>query len=490
MKSQKLLRLPVFPFLLPIFFVFHGYTENAGYISLRNCAGLLLAYLSIAGLLFFMFWLLYKNATKAALALVALQAVSFFFGPAQDFIAHYAAFLNKYTILLPVLAILLIGWMIWLKRTGRTMSTSVIFINVLLLIYLFFDGVQVLSGSSQNKQPLTLVTPFHQIPRCDNCRHPDVYFLLMDEYASTASLANWLHYDNSSLDRFLLENQFHIVTHSHSNYNYTPFSMASMLNMSYIAGPPDNHRVTVNDYSACDKLIQNSSVIRQFSAAGYEIINYSIFDLDDNPSSVNLHFLPLKANRVSGQTLWSRLRRDIRINMTAFPLKAIKDQTYQMRDDNLRFIDAVEKQSRKASLRPRFIYAHLEMPHYPHFYDKTGRLKQPVELTRDIDSYLEYLPYTNEKIKEMVNAIRQNTRDSAIIILMGDHGERYPLANDPGHLHDFENLNAVFFPDGDYHSFYDSASAVNQFRVVLAKVMDQPIPLLRDSTIFLTDSPF
>jgi Sulfatase len=488
-KSPKLLRLPVFPFLLPIFFVFHGYTENAGYISLRNCAGLLLAYLCVAGLLFFMFRLLYKNAIKAALALVALQAVSFFFGPAQDFIAHYAAFLNKYTILLPVLAVLLIGWMIWLKRTDRTMNTTVTFINVLLLIYLFFDGVRVLSGSSKHKQQLTLTTPFYQIPRCDSCRHPDVYFLLMDEYASTASLAKCWHYDNSSLDSFLLENRFHILTQSHSNYNFTPFSMASILNMSYIAGLPDNRRVTVYDYSACDQLIQNSSVIKQFAADGYAIINYSIFDLNDNPSSVNLHFLPLKANRISGQTLWSRLRRDIRINMTALPLKAIKDQTYQMLDDNLRFIEAVEKQCRTASLRPRFIYAHLEMPHYPHFYDKTGRLKEPAELTRDIDSYLEYLPYTNQKIKEMVTAIRQNTGDSAVIILMGDHGVRYPLANDPGHLHDFENLDAVYFPDRDYSGLCDSISGVNQFRVVFNKLFRQKLPILRDSVIFLQDSP-
>ena len=490
MVRPKPLQLPVFPFLLPLFFVFHGYVENVSYISLRNCLGLLLSYLLIAAVLFLLLYLLYRDAKKAALAVAALQAVSFFFGPVQDLLDHYAGFLDKYVILLPALAILLVLWMTWLKKTSRRLTTMVLFINVLLLLYLFFDGAQVLFSGDAHRQRLQVATPFLQpVPPCDTCRYPDVYLLLMDEYAATASLNKWFNYDNSSLDSFLHDNRFRVQTRSHSNYNFTPFSMASILNMSYLEGLPADKAVTIYDYAACDNLVQNSSVVRQFINGGYDIINYSIFDLANKPSALNLHFLPLKANRISGQTLWSRLRRDFKINTAVLPLQAVKDQAYQLRDDNLRFIDQVEKQSQTASARPRFIYAHLEMPHYPHFYDRNGRLKEPGQLDRSISAYLDYLPYTNGMIKKMVTAIRQNSHDSAIIILMGDHGVRYAAPGDPGYLHDFENLNAVFFPDGDYHLWYDSISGVNQFRVVLNKLFRQKLPLLRDSVILLRDSP-
>lgn len=484
------LEIPLFPFLLPLFFVFHGYVENVSYITPRSCLGLLLTYLLIAGVLFLLLYLLYRDAKKAALALVALQAVSFFFGPVQDLLAHYAGFLDKYMILLPALAILLIIWMTWLKKTTRRLTTMVLFINVLLLLYFLFDGAQVLFSGDAHRQRLKVATPSQQpVPPCVTCRYPDVYLLLMDEYAATASLNKWFNYDNSSLDSFLRDNRFRVQPRSHSNYNFTPFSMASILNMSYLKGLPAGNAVSIYDYAACDNLVQSSSVVKQFAAAGYDIINYSIFDLANKPSEVNLHFLPLRANRISGQTLWSRLRRDLKINPAALPLQAVKGQAYQLRDDNLRFIDEVEKQSQTPSVCPRFIYAHLEMPHYPHFYDRNGKLKEPGQLDRTIGAYLDYLPYTNGMIKKMITAIRQNSHDSAVIILMGDHGVRYAAPGDPAELHDFENLNAVFFPDEDYKTLYDSISGVNQFRIVLNKLFRQKFPLLKDSVIFLRDSP-
>ena len=67
---SRLLRLPYFPFLLPLFFVLHGFVENSSFISLRNCYGLLLFYLLIAVALYGLFFLFYRNAAKAALALV------------------------------------------------------------------------------------------------------------------------------------------------------------------------------------------------------------------------------------------------------------------------------------------------------------------------------------------------------------------------------------------------------------------------------------
>jgi hypothetical protein len=68
---------------------------------------------------------------------------------------------------------------------------------------------------------------------------------------------------------------------------------------------------------------------------------------------------------------------------------------------------------------------------------------------------------------------------------MSDHGFRY-MPNGkglPGYA--FNNQNAVYFPDGDYHLFYDSISAVNQFRVIFDKMFRQNLPLLKDSSIFL-----
>jgi hypothetical protein len=93
MKS-KLLQIPFFPFFLPVFFVLHGFVENAAFVSLRNCYGLVLLYLLVAVVLFALLYLFYRDAKRAALALTALQAVSFFFGAMQDFLIRHARFLT------------------------------------------------------------------------------------------------------------------------------------------------------------------------------------------------------------------------------------------------------------------------------------------------------------------------------------------------------------------------------------------------------------
>ena len=111
----------------------------------------------------------------------------------------------------------------------------------------------------------------------------------------------------------------------------------------------------------------------------------------------------------------------------------------------------------------------------------------PVEGFRETAvAYTGYLPYTNDKLKKLVSDIQQNTKNQAVIILMGDHGFRNKIPGE-GHLNFFQNLNAVYFPDNDYRLLYDSMSGVNQFRVVFNKFFDLHLPMLKDSMSFTTE---
>ena len=133
------------------------------------------------------------------------------------------------------------------------------------------------------------------------------------------------------------------------------------------------------------------------------------------------------------------------------------------------------------------------MPHYPYYYNEHLQLRNEKDLVADedpghIDSYIKYLPYTNQKLRELIDTIQKNTNRSAVIILMGDHGFR-TKTDDGDRSHYFKNLNAVYFPNGDYRLMTDSISTVNQFRTIFNSLYKQKLPLLRDSTIFLTDKP-
>ncbi len=99
-------------------------------------------------------------------------------------------------------------------------------------------------------------------------------------------------------------------------------------------------------------------------------------------------------------------------------------------------------------------------------------------------AYLEYVTYTNSKIRELITIIQKNNPE-AVIILLSDHGFREKGSTRYDHF--FQNLNAVYYADKDYSGLYDSITSVNQFRVVINKLFHGSLPLLKDSTIFLVD---
>ncbi len=492
---SKLHSYAVYLILLPVFFVLHGYLENYGFISPGEGALLALVYTAGSLVVAVICWLFLRNIPKAALAAFLIMASYFFFGVLFDFLkAHAAPFFSKYIVLFSVFFILVIAVIVYLKKTNKSFKRLTVFLNLLLIFYILVDVGSLVSKNFRPNDPGLSVYSFaknNTYQPCDSCNKPDIYFLLMDAYASTVALAQWYQFHNH-LDSFLLQRKFSIQAHSRSNYNFTPFSMASILNMSYLQGIEHPGQVTLNDYNNCETLIRNNEVIKKLSAAGYDIVNYSIFNLAGHPSLVEQDFLPLNTRLITERTMLAYLRKDIGLKLAKwYPFKWFwGGDIMNANHNNQRFIELVKTSAAVKSTRPRFVYAHFYLPHNPYYYDKNGNLKDIATITREntsfpISAYLEYVTYANSRIREMITAIQQQN-PSAVIILMGDHGNR-DSTKEVFPVRYFQNLNAVYYPDNDYKGLYDSISGVNQFRVVFNKLFKQNLPLLKDSSIYIMD---
>ncbi|MEP7230281.1 MAG: sulfatase-like hydrolase/transferase [Ginsengibacter sp.] len=492
---NSLRKQPWYLFLLPLFFVMHGFVENFGFINFWDVLILATTYVAGAIILFFLIFLLFKNRVKAAMAASFIIAFYLFFGAIQDLCKSHLPVLNRYSLLLSLFAIMFIAVVVYLKKSKNSFSKLNLFLNSLFLLYIIVDfGLLVYKNFNPPVNKLSIY-PFeksHSYKPCDSCSKPDIYFLLFDEYASSASLRNYFNFDNS-LDTFLLSQGFHIQSQSTSNYNFTPFSMASLLNMSYLAGIKPGE-ISIEDYARCTDLIKKNAVINFLSAEGYDIVNYSIFDLAGNPSMISQDFLPLQTKLISDGTLFSRLQKDLGwlLVTSKFEIKWLSDKVfYQGMRNNESFIGHLKKSSSTVADKPRFFYAHLFMPHRPFYFDKNGHEKNGEDIYRsseelNTDAYLQYVSYTNTRIRDLISAIKRNTNNKAVIIFMGDHGFRKPTA-DGDLTHYFDNQNAVYIPSKDYHLLYDSVSAVNQFRIIFNTLFRQDFTILKDSSIFLTD---
>ena len=495
--KKTLQQTPLFLFLIPFFFVLHGYSENFGYINITDCLLLILTYAGSAAFIYFIFLPFYKSNVKAALMASFLMAFYCFFGAIHDFLKSNIYLLGKFSVLLPLFVIIAIVLFIFLKKTKQDLFKPVLFINVLVLAYVVFDGVKIIGKSMHplpNKLSVYSFAKDNPYDSCASCPKPDIYFLLFDEYASTISLKQKYNYDDSDLDIFLKQHGFNIQANSSSNYNLTPFSMSSILNMSYLSGIRDPLECTKEDYAYCNDLIRNNEVIKFLSFQGYDIVNYSVFDLAGNPSRVDQNFLPLKTKLISDRAMFTQMQQELDrlLYSKNIELDWFAEHTlFKHLNNNNKFIDLTERTSAATSAKPRFVYMHVYMPHPPYFFDKNGKRRDEATVYKEnketfLQAYLNYLPYVNSRVKEVVSSIQQNTNGNAVIVFMGDHGFRYPTTEThPANY--FQNQNAIYFPDRDYHLLKDSVSGVNQFRIIFNKLFNQRIPLLQDSTIYLKD---
>jgi hypothetical protein len=486
-----------FVILLPVFFVLHGFVENFGFIPLKDAFVLCLFYVLATLLVWGIFFVVFKNWPKSALFTFFLMCFYFFFSAAHEFLKKHLdpTLFSRYSFLMPLFLFLFILLFVFLKRSQKSFPKVKFFLNALMLIYLSVDIVSAFARlMNPRSNPLSIyhINSDSSYKPCDSCTKPDIYFLLFDEYASSSSLKS--HYNfNNDIDSFLIQKGFSIQKNSRSNYNFTPFSMASALNMDYIKGIKNVDAVSAEDYSSSYLLIKKNEVIRYLDREGYDIRNYSIFDLAGHPSPVYETLLPLNTRLITERTLMPHLRKDIGwIFINHFPLKLLfKDYFLEHRKNNEQFISLVKLTADQPKKQPVFVYAHLELPHPPFFFDKTGKSRDNKTVYQEftgvppVASYLGYVIYTNTRIREMVNVI-QLKDPNAVIILLGDHGFRIPdFSSSPDQL--FQNMNAVYFPDKNYRLLYDSVTNVNEFRILFNKLFHHEFALLKDSTIILKD---
>lgn len=480
--KKQTLSLPFYLFLLPVFFVLHGVVEKfplTGFEILK----VLGIYTGTAILLFILFWLLFKNIRKASFFAFCVLAFQLFFGSAHDFLKNNVGgvFFIKYSFLVPFAMVALGTSIFFAKRSGKNFIQLTKYLNILMLVLVLVDAATLMIRDEKvHKEDLSAL-----FRTCDTCNKPDVYLIVLDEYAGRQELTEMFSFDNSVFENNLKDRGFHVVNNPRSNYNYTTYSMASLLNMQYIKNL-ESLTANQNDLFTCLKLIRENELARFFRKEGYAIYNSSVFDLEgNNRAATSKYFIPVH-KMLTAQTFTRRFNYDLGFH---FASKKIIERILK---DNVYTINTIEAKTKKIAAektgQPKFVYTHFLMPHHPYFFDSSGREASIEKLEdsykMDKKAYIEYLLYTNKKILGLVDHIKTVSAKPPAIILMSDHGFRQSNDSSQNKYH-FMTLNAIHLPTNNYKSFYDGMSHVNQFRIFLNTQFRQQLPLLKDSSIFI-----
>ena len=477
-------RFPFFIFLFPIFFVLHGFTENYYFVSMKSALLLTAIYLLASLVLTSLFYLISRKLPVAALMASLLLFIEFFFGFIHDFIRQVAghSFFSKYSFVLAFLSILILFFYLIIKK--RQLNRVSGYLNILFLVLILVDLANLIIKARASSKKIVLNLPAGSI-KCDSCSRPDIYIITLDGYAGNDQLRKIFSYDNSRFLEQLDTRGFRTIPVSESNYDSSPSSMASTLDMEYLSLHEKNN-MRKKGHQFAFRRINNNKLMNFLKAHGYEPVNYSIFKVMGQAAPIGGAFVPANARLINDNTLTSRLKKEVFINIaTKLNLKGyLKKSLYAANRDNEKLYNLTIAKAKERSDSPKVVYTHLMMPHHPYYYDEGGVFKSYEELSKiplsDTGAYLSYLKFTNKKVLSLADSILSYSGKPPVIVIISDHGFRYFNSNYEEFA--FSNLLAIHLPDKDYNKFPDTMTNVNLFRTILNTTFHQRLPMLKDSS--------
>ena len=479
------LQIPFFILLFPLFFVLHGFTENFYFVSVKSALFLIGIYMISSVVLAAFFYIFYRKWQHAAVLAAFVMAFIFFFGFIHDFIKTNLGntILVKYSFLLAVfLLVTIILFYVLKKRKQLNRLTS--YLNVLFILLLIIDIFTLTGKSISNKSTASLLPK--GIHACDNCQKPDIYIILLDGYAGNTQLNAVFSYTNTAFFDSLSRRGFRTIDHSNSNYDSSPSSVASMLNMEYLDSSETKH-MRKKGHTPAFSRISNNRLMSFLQVTGYDVFNHSIFKVAGQAAPIGGSFIPSNARLINGNTLPARLEKYVFRNLaTRWNLKRyMRKYLYAAHRDNDRLYDLTMQTASARSAKPKIVYTHLMMPHHPYYFNENGDQRSFEELNRlpisDTAAYLSYLKYTNKKILLLVDKIISASPNPPIVAIVSDHGFRYfSTGNYTDHA--FSNLMSIHLPGRNYTKFSDTMTSVNFFSTMLNSVFGQQLPMQKDTS--------
>lgn len=495
--------IPFHSFLLPVLFILGVYLNYSGLIDMDTALIIFVILMLIIVAFFFILFYFLKNALKAAAITTVLSVTYLYFKNIQQSFSGIPVLeaLTHYRFYVPFLAIVL-SYLLYKLSKARQLSKVTLYLNTLFSLYLLITLWGIAKLWTETALERRNIIQKFDIHKSDSTgkgtQHPspDIWYIVFDGYPSSAYIRDVLKSDNAELDTLLEKKGFFLAKHSKSNYNETAFSMAATFSMQYLTWLKDTAAALSAIYYKAASSVEISPVIQYVKAAGYDFYNLSIFDFTDHPSIQKCYFNNSGSKTVIlYNTLWESYKRDIRWN---FYTAQTNDSTVvspgsqksSLKKRALSFndiiIDSLNKLSAVAGKKPRFIYGHVYIPHFPYIYNSAGvPYKDSVyssEIFHDKKRFSEYTAYGRKVMVSLVKRLLQNS-NQPVIILQSDHGAALALYDGSPKAYRFSNYSSLYFPDKNYDHLYDSISNVNTFRVVLNKYFDQQFPLLPDSTI-------
>ncbi len=482
----SLTRTTVFhPFLFAVYPVLFLLSTNIHLLQPEKIILPLLMIVTLASLLWILLRFVLKNNRKAGLVVSLSLFVFFSYGHIFNVIKDYSLFPSSLMIhffLWPSFLILFgIGTYYFIK-TKRKLDNATTIVNVMAVSLIAISVINIgtyaletnfsLDGGDEALEDIV-------IPMATAENLPNIYYIILDEYAGSEILKDVYGYDNQEFIRSLNERGFYVASQAHSNYATTSLSVKSTLNMDYL------------NFQTSD--LDNNKVMRILKSNGYTIVSFSIsplgtmkladYNLCPGHMFTDEFLIILSESSILKPVLMKYLNLD------------------QPHRDWILCRFSELSNLHLTTENPFFVFAHILLPHPPYVFGPNGEAVSPESLARGADTWqnkdfhVNQVKFANKKILEFIDKIQTEARTPVIIIIQGDTGTPSQLGGGGFQWYNQTEdaikermtiLNAYYLPGDGKSLLYDTITPVNSFRLIFNEYFNGDFDLLEDKMYFST----
>ena len=487
-KSRSgLYRVSLHPFLFAIYPILALLAFNISEVDISSGIRPLVLSTLVAGLLVLIFYWIYRDWRRAALTSTVILILFFSYGHLYLLLKGVEVggfYLFRHRTLVPIWIILAAVAIWWVSRKSLNLTSVTYTLNLVGLFLLIFPMIQIVSFSVQNQASQSSAEKnTSALDLKVNSQPPDIYYIILDGYGRSDVLKNEYDYDNSNFLNGLRDLGFYVADCSQSNYAQTQISLASSLNFNYLDALSDRFVIGSEDRTGLDALIHHGLVRQSLEKAGYKTVAFATGFLATELSDADYFLSPRRSigelnefESLLMETTFARLLLDA----NTFGMQNSGSELY--RERTLFTLDKLDKLSYIKG--PKFVFAHLVIPHPPYVFGPTGGPVQPADVgttktQQGASHYRDQAFYVSTRMAEIVPRIIANSATPPIIVIQGDHGPT--VASRPRSR--MSNLNVYFLP-GAEKSLYPTITPVNTFRVIFNNYFGQNLQLLKDVSLY------
>ena len=462
----------VHPFLFAAYPIVFLYAHNVQEVSRESIYAPLIFAVIFAALLNALLGCVLKDKIRTGMITSFFILIIFTYGSLYNYLVSLDLLNVQHRYLLPIL-IMLGGYgayFIWnarnnsfLERMSRGLNYIALFLIVINLIPIVRHEVQKLSIEKvgQEEGPAVASGTTHDVP--------DIYYIVLDEYASLDTIKKVWNYDNSQFAASLKEKGFFIAEHSRTPYIETQLCLASYLNMMMLEKSTD-----IN----CYQMIADNKVVEFLKSKGYRIYYFgNWFDAGRYKikADYDIHFIDSKEGLVDEFALMA-------INASLLtPLSYL----FETEKEDYNAIPYIFKKLHEVPHKesPKFIFAHIMSPHGPFLFNESGGKIDSTNAWnwKDKTYYLGQYIFITKQIYSLVDAILTNSKNPPIIVIQSDHGPRpsqAPRKNERFVISDIEMhkiFSAFYFPDRKEDLITDDISPVDTFKIIFRQYFHEKL---------------